>query len=307
MVDPTSIKNRTYHVTFSDQIVNYVPVTQYYYVINYASENAQDTLLKVPLSRSDTLRGDFDKYIFDGVYLVVNNDWKIKYDTSRSKWNTMHPKKDYGISVSPFSLANVKDKGLAYPKDYNLIFDETHPPADTSTSITLTYNNQPYTVPKVNSNFRIDDALTGDPVSYAYLDAGSNNKFSSLDRIIFLQKTKTNTGQDTTIITWLLQVSGADTARYHPTSGDTLKIRMTKPFSSLDQLEITTTAADVNNQLAASQLDKIRVVPNPYVAATAQESPLPQQSPAEEVKGKYLLYIYRRIPKYIYLQQEASC
>ena len=275
VVDPTSVKDRTYHITFSDNVVNYIPVTSYYYVINYTNENSPDTLLKVPLSSTDTLRGDFDKYVFDGVYLSVENDWNVKYDTSRSKWNAVHPIKDYKISVSPFSLANVKEKGLAYPRDYNIIFDETHTPADTSSQLTVTYNNQPYTIPKVNSNFRINDASTGQAVSYAYLDAGNNQTFSSLDRIIFLQDTKNSSGQDTTIITWLLQAAGADTASYHPTTGDTLRVRVTKPFSNQDQLMITTSAANVNNQLAASQLDKIRVVPNPYIAATSQEAPLP--------------------------------
>jgi hypothetical protein len=107
------------------------------------------------------------------------------------------------------------------------------------------------------------------------LDAGIKNMFSSLDRIIFLQNTKTSSGKDTTIITWLLQSSGSDSASYQPTTGDTLKIRVTKPFSSHDVLEITTTSAKVENNLATAQLDNIRVVPNPYLAATSQEPPLP--------------------------------
>jgi hypothetical protein len=275
VVNPMAVKNKTYRVTFSDKVENYIPVTQSYYVIDYTGGSARDTLLRVPLSSADTLVGDFDKYLFDGVYLAVENDWKVKYDTSKSKWNMTHPIKDYKISISPFSLANVKETGLAYPRDYNVIFDATHTAADTSTALTITYQNNPYTIPKTNSNFRINDATTGEAVSYAYLDAGNNHTFSSLDRIIFLQDTKTNTGQDTTIITWLMQVAGADTSSYQPTTGDTLKLRVTKPFSSLDQLEITTSAANVNNQLAAAELEKIRVVPNPYIATTSQESPLP--------------------------------
>ena len=96
-----------------------------------------------------------------------------------------------------------------------------------------------------------------------------------MDRIIFLQNTKTSAGKDTTVITWMLSPLGNDTTSYHPTTGDTLKIRVTKPFSSQDVLGITTKSAGVDNQLASDQLDKIRVVPNPYIAATSQEAPLP--------------------------------
>ncbi len=275
VVNPSQVKNKTYRVAFSDQVVNYIPVTEDYYVIDYTNGSPSDTLIKAPLSSMDTLKGDYDKYIFDGVYLSVENKWTVKYDTSLSKWNKIHPTKDYKISFNPFVAANVKEKGIAYPRDYNLVFDQSHTAADTSTQYTITYNNQPYVIQKANTNFKIIDPLNNEPVRYAYLDGGNDGMFSSQDRIIFLQNTKTAAGQDTTIITWLLTVAGADSVSYHPTTGDTLKIRVSKPFSKQDQLEITTTSASVNNQLASSQLNKIRVVPNPYIATTSQESPLP--------------------------------
>ena len=275
VVNPNAIKDKTYRVTFQDNIQNYVPQTQSYSVIDYSNPSVPDTILKAPLSSKDTLVGDQDKYLFNGAYLDVQNDWKVKYDTAGSKWNKTHPKKDYALSFGIFSLANVAETGVPYPRDYNIVFDASHTAADTSSSLTITYNNNPYTISQVNSNFRIYDASTGEQVSYAYLDAGIKNMFSSLDRIIFLQNTKTSSGKDTTIITWLLQSSGSDSASYQPTTGDTLKIRVTKPFSSHDVLEITTTSAKVENNLATAQLDKIRVVPNPYLAATSQEPPLP--------------------------------
>jgi hypothetical protein len=76
-------------------------------------------------------------------------------------------------------------------------------------------------------------------------------------------------------MSWLIQVFGADTSCYNPTTGDTLKMRVTKPFTSSDVLQITTTSATVKNSLATNQLDKIRVVPNPYVATSTQEAALP--------------------------------
>lgn len=273
VVNPGAVKDKTYRVTFKDQVENFVPITKSYSVIDYSNSSSPDTILTVPLS-PNMKTGDNDKNVFDGVYLSVENAWSVKYDTSTSGWNEVHPK-DYVLSFGKFSLANVKETGVAYPRDYNIVFDAADTPGDTSSALTLTYNNNPYTIQKVNSNFRIYDAETGQAVSYAYLDAGIKGVFSALDRIIFLQKTETSTGKDTTVITWLLQASGNDTTSYHPTSGDTLKIRVTKPFSNVDQLQITTKSATTDNKLASSQLDKIRVVPNPYLATTTQEQPLP--------------------------------
>ena len=274
VVNPDAVKSNTYRVSFEDHIVNYVPVTDRYIVTNYTDPNQPDTILVVQVA-SNMLPQEQDKNVFDGVYLDMENDWKVKYDTAASGWNQVHSKKDYSLSFAPFTLNNVSETGISYPRDYDVIFDATHTPADTASKLTITYNKNPFTIPATNSNFRIVDARTGEAVSYAYLDNGSDATFNSLDRVIFLQKTKTAAGKDTTVITWFLQAFGADTASYHPTSGDTLQIRVTKPFSSADILQITTKSATVDNQLASSQLDKIRVVPNPYLAASSQEPPLP--------------------------------
>jgi hypothetical protein len=274
VVNPPLVGNKTYQVKFASAIQNFVPVTTAFSVINYTNPNLIDTLITVPLS-SNPQPGSDDQYVFDGMYLTVDNAWTVIFDTANSGWNTVHPKKDYLISFNAFSLSGVKQQGVAYPRDYNIVFDATSAAADTSTALTVTYNGSPYQIAKTKSNFRVYDALTGAKVSYAYLDAGIMGKFSSLDRIIFLQNTKTSTGKDTTIMTWLLQVFGADSASYNPTAGDTLKMRVTKPFTNSDVLQITTTSATVQNNLAKNQLDKIRAVPNPYLAATSQEPKLP--------------------------------
>ncbi len=274
VVNPDAVQDKTYRISFNSQVQNYIPITTGYNVIDYTNPNLPDTVLNASIFPNMQV-GDQDKYVFDGVYLEVDNDWNVAYDTSTSDWNAVHSSPDYKISFNAFSLGGVKQTGVAYPEDYNVVFDANHTAADTSSPLTITYNNSPFQIPAVNSNFRIYDAVTGSPVSYAYLDAGIKNTFSYLDRIILLQNTKTASGKDTTIITWLLQVFGNDTTNYHPTTGDTLKLRVTKPFSNADLLQITTQSASVDNKLASSQLDLIRVVPNPYIAATSQEAPLP--------------------------------
>ena len=56
---------------------------------------------------------------------------------------------------------------------------------------------------------------------------------------------------------------------------ETLTISTSKPFNSSDIFYFETSEPFINNDLAPSELNEIRVVPNPYIAATKFESPLP--------------------------------
>ncbi len=118
-------------------------------------------------------------------------------------------------------------------------------------------------------------------IPYGYQEANCTaygqdcNVLSPLDRVFLFEKGKGSAGQDSIYYTWLLSMAGTDTTNVLPTAGDTLKLITKKPFVGTDQLEITTEAAKVDEKLAATSLDKVKVVPNPYVAATSQEPPLP--------------------------------
>ena len=49
----------------------------------------------------------------------------------------------------------------------------------------------------------------------------------------------------------------------------------TKPYRLGDEYYFSTPVPDVDEQMASDQLSEIRVVPNPYIAATQFEAPLP--------------------------------
>lgn len=56
---------------------------------------------------------------------------------------------------------------------------------------------------------------------------------------------------------------------------DTLTIVLRKPFRAGDVFEFTTSHPTVSAEQAARELARVKVVPNPYVVATAHELPLP--------------------------------
>ena len=57
--------------------------------------------------------------------------------------------------------------------------------------------------------------------------------------------------------------------------GDTLFINTSKPFRYGDEFTLSTTMPSINQSITSDALSDIRVVPNPYVAATVAESSLP--------------------------------
>ncbi len=282
VVDPERVPDKTFRIGFADTLNGILPVTTGYYIIDFTNSSTPDTLMfygtaQVPLN-STQVEGDRDKYTFDGMYVTVDNDWTVKYDTA-SGWNRTYAKPNFKYTFSPFQFNDVAETGTVYPEDYTFVFDSSK--TDTSTNLVITYQGSPLTIAKENTNFRVLDPHTGGLVPYALLepDCISDNigcgVLSADDIVILLAKAKTKSGADTTLITWSLTPVGADTTNHLPTLGDTLNIRVTKPFISGDQLAITTKSAVVDKKLASNQLGMIRVVPNPYIAATSQESPLP--------------------------------
>jgi len=56
-----------------------------------------------------------------------------------------------------------------------------------------------------------------------------------------------------------------------PISGDVLNLPVLKPFLSYDEFQFTVTGPKQDKQLAKVELDNIKVVPNPYMAAASWE------------------------------------
>ena len=113
---------------------------------------------------------------------------------------------------------------------------------------------------KVKFAFRERDALAGEEGKFTC----RSDKFSS-DEIIFLTSDSLYPG-------WQLNMTkGSFPNPVQPEPGDTLKLTFDKPFLSHDVFEFTVNADKVDKNLAKEQMDKIKVVPNPYVVTNSWE------------------------------------
>jgi hypothetical protein len=264
IINPHLIKgNHKYRVTFEDALSsNSLSMTKSFTLIDSTSN---DTLLS---KYSATATGEGFP-ITDGFQLsFANNPAELKIDTSRSGWSRE--------GIRPYLFKNFNYSALPVkliPADFKVIFDTVF--IDTS-KLFLRGSTSLKAIPV---NFKIINTLTNQKVSFALWErdkTGGAGKFTykSLalqDQIIFL--TPYTSGSDSLIASWEIDFATTATApdTGMPGHGDTLYLNLDRPFLSNDTFEFTTLAPTVDAQLAKSDLDKIRVVPNPYIVANAWE------------------------------------
>ena len=231
-----------------------------------------------------------DAKIFDGIRLIFNNSptlnevsgeynyWVITPIDSLTYWWTTQngsewKKNDfestYQVSVGS-SVSSFLGKPIKMPSDYMIVFS-----GDESFGQALNPATYPVATPGSNTNYKIFDRTNNVEVPYLVAENvfGREGLIDPLDVIYFYEKDDS----DNYRYTWSLIFTERDTSL--PTinfgDGDTLFISMTKPFRKGDIYEFATPLPEVNEELTKSDMSQIRVVPNPYIAATEFESALP--------------------------------
>ncbi len=95
-----------------------------------------------------------------------------------------------------------------------------------------------------------------------------------------------------TEVTWKIVMLG-DSSSNFPGGGDSLFISTFKPLSSRDEFQFATSKSSYSVNDAREQLNKITVVPNPYVVTNVFEQPLP---PTIRGRGERVIYFMNLPP-----------
>ena len=254
-----------------------------------------------PIFNSPYVHGeDFNPY-FDGLRVVVHND-PLDPDTARtsdtrSRWLTgdllQEAAETYNVPFDPDRpvcnyrgiVSRYPSGGVKVPYDFDIVvYDQT-------------FKNQ-YTRNKP-TNFLVFNTTTGDTAVFQFQDADRNGKLSSQDAIIPITYVRNRPKGSWQIKFWAPEdslvielrdstytdslgnlVTVTDTVvvdriprAITPKAGDVFHVSILKPFKSKDVFEFTTQAAYVDKQVARSDsaLDRIAVVPNPYVVTADWE------------------------------------
>jgi hypothetical protein len=171
--------------------------------------------------------------------------------------------------VTPYAYREEREKPLA--RDFDVVIGGS---AGFDTSETFFRRGREWAGTPVN--FTVLDAETRQRIPFGFYEAdGADGVFSgytlknSSDEIIVLSRDTDGVWLGSWVVK--LATSADDSLRSYPAEGDTLRVRLTKPFLAHDVFEFTMENESIDEAAAKDAMDRIMVVPNPYIVANAFE------------------------------------
>ena len=205
--------------------------------------------------------------IVDGIIGYVYNDTVVAINENETKWNandimTTRVRLD---QTGAFTTLNIR-----YPADFQLRFSD----GIVDTSTTGLFFGAP---PAKPVNFTIINTTEQKKAQFLFYDPDNSGTFTPGDRVIIVYGDSLGkpAAPGNYRPTWSVQVF-ADTAQPQlrlPRAGDVLTIATSKPFRTGEAFQFKIRAARSDLHKAKSDLDRIAVVPNPYVGAASWEPP----------------------------------
>jgi len=196
-----------------------------------------------------------------GFRVQLYND-AIKVDTNKTGFQDIQSDPEPNFDVYPFVALDPKLNGLNMPNDYIIEFYDSI----VDTSLADTIGTRPRDIkPSRPINFKIKNVTKDIYVDVTYDITGTLSTTHS----IWFREIINNTPWRT----WRVNI------RYNfgnaPLESEgRFNLATLKPFNQNDKFLFTMTGASLNNNLAKIELDKIKVVPNPYIVTHAGEQRL---------------------------------
>lgn len=288
IVDLNKIKEgHVYYITFED-------------TIKVTSKAGQpDTLTTKNWSLRDSTSGvnlvyknrkitsEFEQPLTDGFRLSFTNETRVELDRIISVWN------DPKIVEYRFEKfqPGAGIQGEERPNDYRIDFGDIG--YGESKEVKIGANT--YLSKKVN--FKVYNISTKKYIDFAFLEIdGTDGTLSSngarRDRIVFMEPNKSGVN----VFTWwfyLYDTPDQNAGTRLPKSGDKIEIKLKKPFLSTDKFRFVAREAKIDLDVARAELEKIKVVPNPYVATAGWE----QKNPYASGRGPRSIHFTHLPPK----------
>lgn len=246
ILNPLEVKEGAqYQVLFDSDTLEYDYATTGYSILR-EYEGSVDTVI-ARVDSSEIGEGKFSPP-FDGITVSVNNDSEVGVDYQNTGWLV-------GTSNLEMTPLLYDSKGaVAWPSDYEIRFyDEV---VDTGYQGSLV-------------NFHVVNTTRNEEVEFYIIDDNGNKELDIGESLVIIEFV----GKQFKL-TWQIDfffVSSGGTMPIMPKGGDIFQLKISKPFYKGDTFSFSTKAPDVDKDMAKSDLDKIKVVPNPYVATNKWE------------------------------------
>jgi hypothetical protein len=283
--------DHTYQITFTDTILanqqgpaGYDTVTtKSYYLVDVTDTEYPDTLVNDEHEFKAS-----DGQVIEGFRLAFNNIDELRYNEEKSYWS-----RDSIWTFNFFRYATFNIIGTKLPYDYRIIFTEEQ--SDSSIDMCMRYLPNTTTCfpgfshPSKPINFMVErrGSLTGiDSIDWVKIPVGlidvipmgDPDGFFNADGNresdwIVLMDYEDDDGNPWPSWAFYLNLHPNDSLLVYnePQPGDTAFIIVEKPFLPEDIYQFTTVSPYIDTQQAKDDLNKIKVVPNPYYATTAFE------------------------------------
>ncbi|MDI6765529.1 MAG: hypothetical protein QME52_01695 [Bacteroidota bacterium] len=273
IIDLNKVKeNHVYYITFED-------------TLKAGKSGAPDTLTtksftlfdstenKTLIDKSRTFATEYEQPITDGFRLTFYSEPRVELNKSTSRWSSSN------LPAFKFEkfVTITGEKGEEMPYDYFILFSDVG--VDTSTqirAISRTWQSIPV-------NFQVYNRSKKKLIDFGFIEVdttGGTGKLSAargprLDRIVFLEPNI----NDSLVFTWSFYLAvPPDSTQTIPLPGDSAILNLKKPFLSSDIFRFVASQGKIDIAKAKTELEKIKVVPNPYVASAAWEPKNPYRS-----------------------------
>ncbi len=228
----------------------YTVVTTTYTVVNQTSGDTA-------VYRSPFVSGGDMFPIFDGIGVKIYND-AIAYLPAES--GLSNGQSNYQLDVMPDTISGLK--GL-YPADYEIRFTSGISDTSRGSEIGLT---------EIPVNFTVHNLTEDLPADFLFYDNDGDQQVSSGDELVPLIPDDFAPNGVGYYTTWRIRFLASGGNNVPPQPDDVFTVRVSKPFRGDDVFTFKTlqpARVDVNK--AKSDLDRIKVVPNPYIVTNPLE------------------------------------
>jgi hypothetical protein len=201
--------------------------------------------------------------LYDGFELTLQNENRLEMDTLNSAWS-----RDGINSFTCLPYAYREEKEIPLSRDFDIVIGASAG-FDTSDA----FMRRGRLMPAVPVNFTVLDPVTRERMPFGFIENDGNNGVFSAFTVRAQADEITIVAPDTGSVllsSWLVRMVNDSLA--NPAAGDTMHVRLLKPFRAQDVFEFTVVGEDVSDLIATSQLDLIKVVPNPYIVANSFEA-----------------------------------
>ena len=244
IVDPRLARDGgEYRVVFDDTSTR----TTRYSLYRLKNDGSSEAVFE----NSPYINGEDANHLFDGLRLFVRDD-TVRFNADRTGWT----QGDANLQITGELLRSYPTRREGFPARYEVRVGVQ----DTS----WLFNS-----PQFTSNFQVWDVVSGNKVRYYLRDAtGQEDSLLNAGDFINIWIKEGTRWFRLWKFDFIPPLAGETR---NPEAGDVAYIHIDMPFRSGDVFEFQTLAPKVSTARARQEMDRIAVVPNPYLAAAEWE------------------------------------